>query len=326
MQFKDYYATLGVPRDAAPADIKRAYRKLARKYHPDVSKLPDAEARFKEINEANEVLSDADKRGAYDAVGQPGAGGRDFNPPPGWGAGSPFGDRPGAAGMAGAENGAGGFADHSAFFEALFGRHEAQARAEHAARRAAHDRGEDLHTRVLIELLDTYHGARRIVTLRVPVLDAQGQRVLAERQLEVNIPTGVHAGQHLRLAGQGGAGMNGAPAGDLLLEIALRPHALWRAEGRDVSFELPVAPWEAALGAEIEAPTPTGPVHLTVPAGSATGRRLRLKGRGIPGQPAGDLFAELRIVLPPAADEAAQAAWRELAARLAFDPRAAMGV
>ncbi len=312
MDYKDYYATLGVPRDASPDDIKRAYRKLARKYHPDVSKLPDAEARFKEVNEAHEVLQDAEKRAAYDAVGSAAAAGGPggFSPPPGWDTGFEF--RGGDAG--------GGFGEHSDFFEALFGRHAAGGRARAAPR----GRGEDHHAKVLIELEDAIAGARRQVNLRVPVLDAQGRMVLATRQLEVNIPPGVLPGQHLRLAGQGGPGLGGAPAGDLLLEIELKPHALYRVDGHDLRYDLPVAPWEAALGAEVDAPTPQGKVTLTVPAGSAQGRSLRLKGRGLPGKPPGDLYAELRIVLPPADSETAKRLYREMAEALRFDPRAAM--
>jgi curved DNA-binding protein len=314
MQFKDYYAILGVPRDAAPEDIKRAYRKLARKYHPDVSKLPDAEARFKEVNEAQEVLMDAEKRAAYDAVGTPGSGEGAFRPPPGWDAGFEFSGRPSDD----------EFADHSAFFEALFGRRPPGAQRHAHAGHGASGRGEDHHAKVQIDLDDAYQGARRSVTLRVPVLDGQGHLVLAERHLEVAIPKGVQGGQHLRLVGQGGPGTGGGPAGDLFLEIALRPHALYRVDGRDLRFDLPVAPWEAALGAEIDAPTPQGTVRLTVPPGSAQGRSLRLKGRGIPGEPPGDLYAQLRIVLPPADTENARRLYREMGEALRFDPRAHM--
>ena len=312
MQFKDYYAILGVPRDAAPEDIKRAYRKLARKYHPDVSKLPDTEDRFKEVNEANEVLNDAEKRAAYDAVGQPGAAEHEFRPPPGWDTGYEFS----GAGFGGDD------AEHSAFFEALFGRRQAAGRARAAPR----GRGEDHHAKVLIDLVDIFGGASRTITLRVPVPDGQGHVVLEERRLDVTIPKGVLEGQHLRLAGQGGPGSGGAPNGDLFLEIELRPHAWWRVDGKDIRFTLPVAPWEAALGAEVDAPTPQGVVRLTVPPKSEQGRTLRLKGRGIPGQPPGDLYAELRIVLPDADTEVAQRLYKDMADKLAFNPRAAMGV
>ena len=313
MEFKDYYAILGVPRDAAAEDIKRAYRKLARKYHPDVSKLADAELRFKEVNEAQEVLLDPEKRAAYDAVGRPGAAEREFRPPPGWDTGFEF---------SGSEF---SDAEHSAFFEALFGRRAAAGQRPGAPQRQASGRGEDHHAKVQIDLEDACTGARRSITLRIPTHDAQGRVTLAGRELELSIPKGVIAGQHLRLAGQGGPGLGGAPAGDLFLEILLRPHALYRVDGRDLRFDLPVAPWEAALGAEVDAPTPQGVVRLTVPAGSAQGRTLRLKGRGIPGQPAGDLYAHLQIVLPKADSETARQIYREMADKLGFDPRAALG-
>ncbi len=316
MQFKDYYATLGVARDAKPEDIKRAYRKLARKYHPDVSKLPQAEERFKEVNEANEVLSDVEKRAAYDAVGSSGGASQDFQPPPGWNSGFEFSGR---------DNGA-EFSDHSAFFEALFGRQAGTRRARGAAaEQRPPGRGQDHHAKVQIELDDAYRGARRNISLRFPVMDAQGQVVLADRQLDVSIPKGIREGQHLRLAGLGEPGNEGAPAGDLFLEIALRPHPLYRVQGRDVRYELPVTPWEAALGATLEAPTPMGPVQLTVPAGSAQGRSLRLKGRGLPGEPPGDLYAQLQIVLPPADSELAKKLYAEMADKLRFDPRATIG-
>ena len=315
MEFKDYYATLGVPRDAAPEDIKRAYRKLARKYHPDVSKLPDTEERFKEIGEAHEVLMDAERRAAYDAVGASGNQGPGFQPPPDWNSGFEFSGRDSAAGAG----------DHSAFFEALFGRQAGGRGARGGTQRGGADQGQDHHAKVQIDLEDTYQGARRSISLRFPTLDPHGHVVLAERQLDVTIPKGVREGQHLRLVGQGQPGVSGTPAGDLFLEIALHPHRLYRVDGRDVRFDLPVAPWEAALGAEVDAPTPQGVVRLTVPPGSAQGRSLRLKGRGIPGDPPGDLFAQLHIVLPPADTEAARRLYREMADQMGFDPRAAMG-
>lgn len=324
MQFKDYYAILGVARDASAEDIKRAYRKLARKYHPDVSKLPDTEERFKEVSEAHEVLMDAEKRAAYDAVGHlggpggPGGQGRhgaDFQPPPDWNSGFEFSGRDSGA----------GFGDHSDFFEALFGHPAAGRGAGRGLHRAAGDRGQDHHAKVQIDLEDAYQGARRSITLRYPVMDEQGRVVLAERQIEVTIPKGVREGQHLRLAGQGEPGAGGASAGDLFLEIALHAHPLYRVDGRDVRLDLPVAPWEAALGAEVDTPTPLGVVRLTVPPGSTQGRSLRLKGRGIPGEPPGDLYAQLRIVLPPADTEAARQLYREMAEQLRFDPRATMG-
>ena len=314
MQFKDYYQTLGVAREATPDDIKQAYRKLARKYHPDVSKEKEAEARFKEIGEAGEVLRDPEKRAAYDAAGNqwaresaPGRE-RDFQPPPGWDAGFEF------SGRGGAPEG-----DHSDFFEALFGRAGRGARTRRAE---AHMPGQDHHAKVLIDLEDAYRGAQRSISLRVPVLDAEGRGVLQERTLDVNIPKGIREGQHLRLAGQGRPGLGeGAPAGDLYLDIAFSPHRLYRVDGRDVYLDLPVAPWEAALGASVAVPTPDGELELTVPKGSASGRKLRLKGRGIPGKTPGDFYVVLVVALPPADDPKARAAYESFAAGFDFNPR-----
>ena len=296
MEYKDYYKTLGVARDATPDDIKRAYRKLARKYHPDVSKEPDAEARFKDVAEAYKALKDPELRAAYDAVGAGHQGGQPFEPPPGWDSGFEF--------SGGGQQGSDEFSD---FFASLFGSRGGG--APRAARRRAPSPGGDHHAKVLIDLEDVYRGARRSIHLRVPAQDAQGRPVLRERQLEVQIPKGVRPGQHLRLAGQGGAGEGDAAAGDLYLEIELRPHRLYRVDGGDVIFDLPVSPWEAALGATVTAPTPEGPVQLTIPAGSSAGRKLRLKGRGLPGTPAGDLYALLGIALPAAGDAASQFAY-----------------
>jgi curved DNA-binding protein len=308
MEFKDYYATLGVDRSAGTDEVKRAYRKLARKYHPDVSKEPDAEARFKDVAEAYEVLGDPEKRAAYDDVGRRWQGGeQEFRPPPGWDTGFEF-----------SGGGFGDGVDHSEFFDALFG----HARRAQAA--SPRGRGADHRARVMIDLADAYRGAQRTVSLHMPVVDAKGRVHMQERTLQVNVPRGVREGQHLRLAGQGGPGIGGSAAGDLYLELVFRPHPLFRVADRDVHLDLPVAPWEAALGAIVAAPTPDGAVQLTIPPGSSPGRKLRLKGKGIPGQPAGDLYVVLQIALPPADTPAAQDAYRAMAAAFSFDPRAAM--
>ncbi len=315
MKFKDYYETLGVERGATQDEIKKAFRKLARKYHPDVSKLPDTEARFKDVNEANEVLGDPEKRAAYDQMGRQYQAGQDFQPPPDWDAGFEFRGRGDGAG-------AGQDFDTSDFFEALFGRQARQARQGGGPRAARQAAGEDHHAKVLIDLEDAYGGARRSIALRMPVVDAQGRVVLEERQLDVNIPKGIRAGQHLRLAGQGSPGSGGAPAGDLFLEIGFNPHPRFRVDGRDVYADLALAPWEAALGATVDAPTPEGSVQLTVPPGSTSGRKLRLKGKGIPGQQPGDLYVVLGIVLPRAENEAARDAYAALARAFEnFNPR-----
>ncbi|WP_457423558.1 DnaJ C-terminal domain-containing protein [Roseateles sp. P5_E7] len=319
MEFKDYYATLGVQRSATQDEIKRAYRKLARKFHPDVSKEADAESRFKEVAEAHEALIDPERRAAYDDISQRHVRGETFEPPPGWDSGFEFSGR-GGAGPGGQQ--APSAEDFSAFFESIFGRGGPGARPAAGGRRQAP--GSDHHAKVMIDLEDSYRGARRTISLRVPVVDLQGHVALHDRQLEVNIPPGVREGQHLRLAGQGGPGHGGEPAGDLYLEIALKPHPQFRVDGRDVYVDLPVSPWEAALGATVAATTPSGEVHLTIPAGSIQGRKLRLKGRGLPGKPPGDLYAVLTLTLPRAGSDAAQAAYTALRAAFPdFDPRVA---
>jgi curved DNA-binding protein len=311
MEFKDYYQTLGVARDATQDEIKKAYRKLARKYHPDVSKEKDAEARMKEINEAQAVLSDPEKRAAYDQVGQGNRAGQDFRPPPDWDAGFEF------SGRGPFEGDAAGFSD---FFSELFSR----GRGEGARFQA---RGEDHHAKILLDLEDAYRGATRLITLRVPTVDAEGHVALTERSLEVRIPKGVHEGQIIRLAGQGNPGLGGGSAGDLYLEVHFKPHPRYRVEGRDVYATLPVAPWEAALGASVRASLPDGEVEVRIPEGSQTGRKLRLKGRGIPGsQPgaqSGDLYLVLEVILPPAKTAKARELYQAMARELAFDPRAA---
>ncbi|HMN66871.1 MAG TPA: DnaJ C-terminal domain-containing protein [Burkholderiaceae bacterium] len=315
MEFRDYYQSLGVARGASADEIKKAYRKLARKYHPDVSKEADAEARMREVNEAYAVLSDPEKRAAYDELGNRYGAGQEFQPPPDWGAGFEFsGDGGGGAGMHDEA-----FSD---FFSSLFGR-AGRARGPGGAGGAgAHRmRGGDHHARILIDLSDVYEGATRAITLRGARLDDAGRVVTDERVLNVRIPKGLAEGQQIRLAGQGAPGFGGGPAGDLYLEVQFRPDPRYRVQGRDVYETVPVAPWEAALGATIEVPTPSGRVQVTVPAGSQTGRKLRLKGRGIPGDPPGSLYLQLEVVLPPADSEKARKLYETMARELAFDPR-----
>lgn len=318
MEFKDYYKVMGVARDATEAQIKQAYRKLARKYHPDVSKEPDAEARFKEVGEAYEVLRSPEKRAAYDRLGSGPRPGEDFRPPPDWGSGFEF---------SGAGPGGGAETDYSDFFESLFGR--ARAGRHGGARGFGAGRGEDHHAKVLLDLEASLSGGARSLTLRVPELDPEGHLVTRERVLNVQVPKGILPGQTIRLAGQGaraGSGEHGAaPAGDLYIEVEFQPHPLYKIDGRDLYLDLPVAPWEAALGATIKTPTPGGSVELKVPAGSRAGTKLRLKGRGMPASPPGDLYVVLQIVLPPASDERTRAAYRALADAAPFNPRASLG-
>jgi curved DNA-binding protein len=310
VEYKDYYKILGVERDATQDDIKRAYRKLARKYHPDVSKEPDAEERFKEMAEAYEVLKDPEKRAAYDQLGANWQAGQDFRPPPDWDAGFEFSG--GFGGHAGADS----FSD---FFESLFGQHGGMGGGFSG-------RGQDHHARVLIDVEDAFHGTVRNITLQAPEVDAQGRVRTRQRSLNVRIPRGVRQGQHIRLAGQGHPGMGGGQAGDLYLEVDFKPHSLYRVEGRDLYLELPIAPWEAALGARVKVPTPDGAVDMRIPENSSNGGKLRLKGRGIPGKTPGDLYVTLKVVQPPADSDKAKAFYQKMAGEFDFDPRADLGV
>lgn len=296
MEFKDYYDILGVKPDASEAEIKAAYRKLARQYHPDKNKEPGAEDKFKAVNEANEVLRDKEKRRAYDQVRAGGyRGGEQFRPPPGFGQGYDFGE-------------GGGDGDFSDFFESLFGRgggHRSQPRAR---------RGRDVQAQVQIDLQTAFDGGRT----RVALHDSHGH----ERVLEVKIPAGIQPGQVIRLSGQGHAGSAGGPSGDLLLEVAIRDDARFRLDGRNVLHVLPITPWEAALGATVPVPTLGGAVDLRIPAGSQSGRKLRLKGRGMPGAHPGDQLVELSIRTPPAEDDKQRKAYESLHKHFAdYNPR-----
>lgn len=303
MEYKDYYQALGVEKTATEDQIKKAYRTLIRKYHPDVSKEADAEKRTKELNEAYGVLGDAEKRAAYDQIGRGHRAGQEFHPPPGWGAGGES------------------FSDND-FFADLFSNVGGRRRAGPGGFQR---RGEDSHATIVIDLADSYHGATRTISLRMPQRDGQGRVVSHERTLDVNIPKGVMPGQQLRLSGQGHSGTGGGAAGDLYLEIGFKADARYRIEGRDVYESVPVTPWEAALGARIEVATPSGKVEVGVPTGSQTGRKLRLKGRGLPGHPVGDLYLLLDVVLPAADTARAKELYETMAREMAFDPRQHMG-
>ncbi|HZX31311.1 MAG TPA: DnaJ C-terminal domain-containing protein [Rhodocyclaceae bacterium] len=314
MEFKDYYQTLGVARDATAEDIKKAFRKLARKYHPDVSKEPDAESRMQEVNEAYTVLSDPEKRAAYDQIGRGYRPGQDFRPPPDWDAGFEFsggGFAPGSG------------ADFSDFFSELFGRMGASRGGFRTGGGHFRTQGQDHHAKVVLDIEDSLHGATRQISLRVPRTDTQGHVVLEDRTLNVKIPPGVREGQVIRLAGQGAPGVGGGTAGDLLLEVHFRPHDRLRVDGKDLHLELPVAPWEAALGAVVEVDMPNGKLKVRIPAGAQSGRQLRVRSKGLPGSPPGDLLLDLQVVLPPADTSKARELYETMARELAFDPRRA---
>lgn len=311
MQFRDYYETLGVPRTATADEIKKAFRRLARKYHPDVSKEPDAEQRMQEINEANTVLSDPEKRAAYDHLGQSVHSERDFQPPPDWDAGFEFSSK----GFSPDEMA--GFSD---FFAEFFGRMGADAHGSET-RSGFSGRGQDHHSKVLLDLEDSLSGAIRQFSLRIPQLNPNGHLAFTTRTLNVRIPKGVRPGQIIRLAGQGAPGAGGAQAGDLLLEVAFRPHRDFRVDGGNLHMSLPVTPWEAALGAVVAVAVPGGGLKVRIPPGAQAGRQLRVRGRGLPGNPPGDLLLDIQVVLPPANTENARQLYETMARELAFDPR-----
>ncbi|MDP1557584.1 MAG: DnaJ C-terminal domain-containing protein [Nitrosomonas sp.] len=313
MEFKDYYQALGVSRDASAEDIKKAFRRMARKYHPDVSKIENAEQKMQEVNEAYAVLSDPEKRAAYDQLGRDYQSGKEFRPPPGWNTGFEFT----GPGNSGAQT-----ADFSDFFAELFGK-QMGAGARHAHRRT---RGEDHHARIMLELEDTYQGASRNLTLRVPRMDDRGHTLLVEHEIKVRIPKGVHEGQVIRLAGQGAPGSAGAAAGDLFLEVHFNPHSRYRIDKKDIYAALPITPWEAALGATVEIAVPDGQVEVRIPENSQAGRKLRLKGRGIPAATPGDLYLVLEVVLPPATTPKEKEIYQMMAKELAFNPRQIQGV
>lgn len=303
MKYKDYYKILGVARDAKAEDIKKAYRRLARKYHPDVSKETGAEEKFKDINEANDVLGDPEKRGAYDQLGyyQPG---QDFRPPPNWGGRS--------AGSAGGGDFSG--MDFSDFFSQMFGEGMGgRGSGAHRRPRAA-PRGQDVEATLTLTLEEAFNGCEKQISL-----PATGQS-----SVKMRVPAGSLPGQRLRLSGKGQASPMGGAAGNLLLTLQIAPHALYRLEGKDIYLDMPIAVWEAALGATLTVPTLSGNLRLKVPAGARSGQKLRLGGRGMPSsEGAGDFFVQLQIVLPPTLSDEERALYERLQSLSQFNPRPA---
>jgi curved DNA-binding protein len=312
--FRDYYEVLGVSRDASSEDIRRAYRKLAREYHPDVNKDPGAEDRFKQVSEAYEVLRDPEKRERYDRFGANWRAGQDVSESPGFdhfGGGAGAGPGPGGFGGfgdAGVEFTDSGFSD---FFEGLFGS-RTRTRAGAGGFDGFSMRGGDQEATLELSLEEAARGGRRRISLG------------PGRDYEVNIPAGVVDGQRIRLAGEGGRGAGGGPSGDLFLRVRLKPDPRFRVEGRDLYIDVRVAPWEAALGASVEVTTLTGTSHVKVPAGSSSDRRLRLRGKGLPSQRGkpGDLYAVLKIVVPKKLTDEERELFERLASVSSFDPRA----
>jgi curved DNA-binding protein len=309
VKFKDYYASLGLERGASDSDIKKAYRKLAHKYHPDVSKEPGAEARFKEVAEAYQTLKDPEKRAAYDRLGQH-APGEEFRPPPDWGP------------------------KYSPREESFEGVDLADLFAGLAAGRGSRGgpggrmslRGEDYEVQTAITIEQAYHGTLIELNLSMPEQDSEGRVRRVPKSLKVRVPKGATDGQRMRLAGKGGSGINGGPDGDLYLTVSFLPHRLYRADGHDLHLDLPLAPWEAALGASVEVPTPGGAVQMKIPSGTSAGQTLRLAGRGLPQpkQGSGDLYVHAQIVMPRTTSARERELLKELAGASDFAPRADM--
>lgn len=296
MQYIDYYKVLGVDRDTSQDDIKKAYRRLARKYHPDVSKAADAEAKFKEVGESYEVLKDKEKRAAYDQLGANWKSGQEFNAPPGWGGHT--------------DMGGGGFSD---FFESIFGGGFAAdqfgAGGFHGRQQAVRRKGANQSASISVSLEQVWRGDEVNVSVN-------------GKSLKIKIPKGVKNGQKIRLAGQGAQGIGGGPKGDLFIQVNIKPHSLYKRDHKDVEIEMPIAPWEAALGAQIKVPLLSGKkIQLKVPAGSSSGKRLRLAGKGMPGNPAGNFYVRLKIEVPVVESDKQRELFEQLQAEFDFNPR-----
>ena len=316
VKFKDYYQILGVSKTASQGDIKKAYRKLARKYHPDVSKAPDAEEKFKEITEANEVLGNEENRKKYDRLGTNWKAGQEFTPPP---------DSNNVHfefhGPDGAKSVFEEFGSPSEFFETLFGQKFGGPR-QHASSRPIH--GQDHEAEVTISLQDAFYGTKKFLSLQTAELDKNGQIQRNTKTYNVSIPAGTTNGSRIRLKGQGGAGINNGPPGDLYLRVTIAPDSKFRLNGSNLEFDLHLAPWEAALGAKISVPTMNGPASLLVPPGIQNGQKLRLQGKGLPSQSAtkaGDLLARVYIQIPKKLSEKEKELFQTLQSHSKFRPR-----
>lgn len=309
MEFQDYYQTLGVDRSATSDQIKKQYRRMARKYHPDVSKEANAEEKFKQVKEAYEVLKDAEKRKAYDQFGSQWKQGQGFEPPSGSHTYQRGQQQHADAGQ------------YSDFFESIFGGGGFHA-GQRGRGRSFKQKGQDQHSKIAISLEEAYSGTTRSLGMREPAMNPQtGQVSYKTKSLNVKIPAGVTQGQHIRLAGQGSAGIGGGPNGDLYLEVELLPHPLYSVEGRDIHLKLPITPWEAALGATVETPTLGGKIKVTIPAGSQTGKKMRLKGRGLAGKTAGDQYLLLNIYTPEPNNDKQKELYQQMKEQMDFDPR-----
>lgn len=308
MKYQDYYKILGVDRNADAASIKKAYRKLARQYHPDRNDAPDSEEKFKQVNEAYDVLKDAEKRKAYDQFGENWKHGQDFN----------------AGGFGGA--GAGGFSggDFSDFFESIFsqgGFSGTRRGASGGFRQPRAHKGEDQQLKLDITLEEAFHGGEKTIQLSRNEQGAGGIATPTLKKLKINIPRGVTSGKKIRLAKQGHASASGGAAGDLILQLNVLPHRYFTLDGKDITLKCPITPWEAALGSKVKAPTLSGRVELKIAPGSQSGQKMRLKGKGLPGKPGGDMFVEIQIHTPPATDDESREFYQQMQQKFDFNPR-----
>jgi len=319
MEYKDYYKILGVDKKATPDKIKREYRKLARKYHPDVSKHSDSDGKFKEIGEAYDVLGDPEKRKDYDELGS------------NWQAGQQFKQQQHAYQNSGAYSDnsgfdfGGGFSEgtygHSDFFESLFGQKFSKSQKTHrTGQHSFSQKGEDVHAKISVPLEDAFTGTTTNIKFSLPTITPEGKIENKTVSLKVKIPKGIKSGQKIRLAGQGGPGINGGKPGDMYLEVEFEKHKYYKVDGADLYIDLPVAPWEAALGAKIKIPIPNGNVEMKIPPNTLQDKTLRLKGKGIPAKKHGDLYVVIDIVLPPAKDEKSKKVYEDMK-NLNFNPR-----
>lgn len=326
VKFQDYYKTLGVERDASKDEIQKAYRKLARKYHPDMNKEAGAEDRFKEINEAYEVLKDEEKRKRYDALGQNWKDGQDFRPPPDWEEifGAQFGGRRTQGGASFQFEGAGGFSD---FFSALFGEQGTagfqQGGSPFSGTAFQSQRGQDLEATLRVSLEEAYNGAKKTISFEILRSKPDGTQERAPKSYTVTVPAGTKEGSVIRLPGQGGKSPGQGKDGDLLLRVQFEKHPKFTPKGFDLNYEVPVAPWEAALGTELTVPTLNGDVRLKIPEGSQSGTKFRLKGKGLKkkGGDSGDLFAKIKIVVPEKLSEDEKRLFQQLQESSPFSPR-----